>query len=293
MQKLTAIVGERSCCRPRKLWITIVRIVMLVVLLARFPAGSQGACGAIFESSAVVPLQPPESPPELTPVSDEAREMIRDLCLAVMPEQFEESDDWGKRTKVQSGLHIRMDGLNIRTHRNWKQVNHGTWKKVVVHLVDPKTTFQISVFDLPTEPDQPPRRLITAAARIRVVGEIQQWSYGVRLIGVSAEALADVSFRTEVAVQHSLQKTDDGLKLRLTPTVSASRVQMDGFRLKRFSRMQGAAVREFGEVFEPMLRGAIRRENKSLDASINKQIAKEADRLEVPFDVFSGLFSSE
>jgi len=211
----------------------------------------------------------------------------------VMPEQFEESDDWGKRTKVQSGLHIRMDGLNIRTHRNWKQVNHGTWKKVVVHLVDPKTTFQISVFDLPTEPGQPPRRLITAAARIHVVGEIQQWSYGVRLIGVSAEALADVSFRTEVVVQHSLQNTDDGLKLRLTPTVSASQVQMDGFRLKRFSRMQGAAVREFGEVFEPMLRGAIRRENKSLDASINKQIAKEADRLEVPFDVFSGLFSSE
>jgi hypothetical protein len=226
----------------------------------------------------------------LTPVSTDTVKMIRDLCLAVMPEQFEELDNWNDQTRIQSGLHVRMDGLNIRTHRQWKNVNHGQWRKAVVRLVDPQTTFQISVFDMPTGPNEPAKRLITAAARLRVVVSIQQWNYGVRVLSISADAIADVSFRTEYVLDHSIVATDDGLRLKLSPTVSGSKVQLDGFSLRRVGQLKGPAAREYGELFEPLLRRRLHGENETLDRTINEQLEKETEKLQVPLDFFADLF---
>jgi hypothetical protein len=235
----------------------------------------------------------PVASSELKPLSSRAIDNIRKLCLGVLPEQIEETDDWGGETRIQSGLKVRMDGLQVRTNRRWKSVNHGMWKRVVVKLVDPDTTFRLSVFQVDEEPDQPPRRLITAAARVRVTGQVQQWNYGVMLWSVTAEALADVSFQTEFVVDQTVQQTDKGISLRLVPEVRNSKVQLDGFSLRRVSHLKGSAIRGVGDMFEPLLVRRLRRENKSLDQTINDQLKKEADRLEMSLNPFSGLFGSE
>jgi hypothetical protein len=106
----------------------------------------------------------------------EAIEFIRTVALLLIPHEFADDDDWGNKTRVQSGLNMRFDDGLLKTSRRWKHINHGDWRQASGMLVNPDETFRLQAAGLP-DPDQGTQRyVIDVAARLRVTGRQQQWS---------------------------------------------------------------------------------------------------------------------
>lgn len=215
----------------------------------------------------------------------EATDFIRGIALLLIPQEFEDDDGWGDEKKIQSGLNIRFSDGRLETNRRWKHVNHGNWLQASGKLVDPEERFQLNAARLP-EPEKGTQRYdVEVSARLRVTGRQQQWSYGVMLWSISAEAVADVTLHLVMDVKSEVVQTDEGTRLRFIPEVSSAEAQLTHFSLRRISHLKGKAVQEFGDVFEGLIRKRVGRENRNLATRINTALEKKRERLEIPFDI--------
>ena len=223
-----------------------------------------------------------------TPLSAQATEFLRGMALVMLPDTYTDDDDWGKEKRIQSGLNIERDGLKIHTSRRWKNVNHGTWQRVDAKLIDPEKHFQLSVSLLPREEQSVPRYRIRSSMRLNATGRQQGWSLGAKLYSVSAETWADVSVVVDVQFRTQLTKTDDGKnKLRVLPHVERTRVRLEDFSLRRISHAKGSAVREYGNIWEGILRRAVRKKGDKLASKLNRKVEKKPERFEVPAGILA------
>ena len=216
------------------------------------------------------------------PLPPRANDFIKAMMISLLPPTYVDDDDWGGEKKIQSGLNVRMDGLKVKTSRRWKNVNHGTWKRIDATLIDPNQHCKLQISTLPQAENGGPRYRIRASLRIRVVGRQQQWNRGVKLVSVSADAFADVSVSADFEINSQLIKDKDGRRLRVMPVVEAAAVHVDGFHLNKLSRAKGSAVSEFGKIFESLVHRAVSRKNAKLVGKINGKITKKPERFEIP-----------
>ena len=84
-------------------------------------------------------------------ISPETTEFLRATILLLVPRSIVDEDGWGQTKRVQSGLNVRLDGLQLRTSRRWKDVKHGKWNRVKVTLPDPAERFDLSVAVIPQD----------------------------------------------------------------------------------------------------------------------------------------------
>ena len=222
-----------------------------------------------------------------TPLTPEATQFLRGMALVLLPETYSDDDDWGKEKRIQSGLNIERDGLKIHTSRRWKNVNHGTWRRVDAKLIDPEERFKLAVSLLPREEQSVPRYRIRTSMRLNTTGRQQGWSLGAKLYSISAEAWADVSVEVDVRFRSEVTKTDDGSKLRVLPYVERSRVRLEGFSLRRISHAKGSAVRGYGDALEGLIRRAVRKKGDKLAAKVNSKVQKKPERFEVPAGILA------
>lgn len=290
-------------------WFLQVRLTSrLACLAAAFlaflaPFAVREACGQSFpvappppipEGAAVESKLETAQPavPELTPdpsveqpVPPEVQTFIRELVLVLLPPKFDDEDGWGDEKRIQSGLDIDFDDGKIKTHRRWKSVNHGSWIRASGSLVEPEKTMTLRIFRrmgaVPTEQIY----RIQLLARANVSGTQQQWNHGVMFWSVSADAEADIQIDVNLRVRTDVvAKEGGGSSLQIQPEVTHAVMRLNGFALKRFSHVRGGMAREFGEAFEGIVRMAVDRQNKKLPKQINKALAKQKDKLQIPVD---------
>ena len=217
----------------------------------------------------------------------DALQFIRGIVLLLLPEKFDDDDGWGDETRIQSGVNLRFEDGQLRTSRRWKHVNHGSWLQASGELVEPETTFQLAAVRLPDPDEDTQRYEIRVSTRLSVTARQQQWSYGLMLWSVSADAAADVSVRVVLDVKSEIVKTEKGTRLRFLPTVMDAAANLDSFDLRRVSHARGDVVQEFGTAFEKLAKAAVNRQNRDLAEKINKSLQKKPERLEIPFDLGS------
>lgn len=263
------------------------RISMLLLILITLQGSESASQDLTPPDPATVEALPAVSPsPDLKrrELPDEALQLIRDIAVLLLPSKFEDEDGWGEEKRIQSGLDVDFEDGRLKTRRRWKNVNHGSWLQGSGELVEPETTFTVTGAMLPDPADRTHRYEIRVSARLRVTGRQQQWNYGVMLWSLSADAVADVSLLLIVDVKSEVVSTDQGTRLRFEPNVAHAAASLDRFSLRRISHAKGAAVHEFGEFLEQLIRLRVRSENKDLASRINKSIRKNPDRLEVPLN---------
>jgi hypothetical protein len=236
-----------------------------------------------------LPWQPPNR--ERKELPQEGQQFIRSIALLLIPTEFDDEDGWGDEKRIQSGLNVDFEDGRLETSRRWTNVNHGIWLRGSGELVDPEKFFKVKVTQLPDPQDGTKRYDIVVSARLNVTGQQQQWNLGVMLWSISADAMADLTFRTTVDTTAGIVATDKGSMLRFQPTVKTASVHLDHFRLNRVSHVKGTIARQYGEVVEELIELRIKKENKSLAAKINKAIAKKHDDLQIPVD-FGGWFNT-
>lgn len=218
-------------------------------------------------------------------LSPDANNFMRGIALLLIPSEFDDDDGWGDKTRIQSGLDLRFDDGQLRTNRRWKHVNHGNWRRASGKLVDPAERFLFHAAQLP-DPERGTKRYeVNVSARIRATGQQQQWSHGVMLWSVSAEAVADVDLHVVLDAKSQVLQTDQGTRLRCLPKVTEAQVLLTDYSLRRISRLKGKPVQEFGDLFEKLVRRRVSRENDKLATRINAALQKKPDRLEIPYDI--------
>jgi hypothetical protein len=236
-----------------------------------------------------LPWQPPNR--ERKELPPDGQQFIRGVVLLVLPTEFDDEDGWGDEKKIQSGLNVDFDDGRLETSRRWKNVNHGTWLRGSGKLVDPEKFFKLKVTQLPDPHEGTKRYDIVVSARLNVTGQQQQWNLGVMLWSISADAIADLTFRATVDATAGIVLTENGSMLRFQPIVKTASVHLDQFQLNRVSHVKGTIARQYGEVVEELIELRIKKENKSLAAKINKSLAKKQDDLQLPVG-FGGWFNA-
>jgi hypothetical protein len=216
------------------------------------------------------------------PVPQQGIDFIRGIILLLIPRTFDDSDDWGRETRVQSGLDIDFDDGRIRTNRRWKTVNHGSWLQGSGELLTPEDTLKLYATQLSTTDSNSKRYRIQTSAKLRMTGRQQQWNYGMRLWSISVDAIADVRLDAELEVGSQIVSSDTGPRLRFLPKITRAKAHLDDFSLRRISHSKGTVIREMGDWLKELIDLRIRKENRDLADRINQALQRKPERLEIP-----------
>jgi hypothetical protein len=207
------------------------------------------------------------------------RSLLKSIIVEVLPAEFEETKKWGGTKRVWDGLHMRMDGLQLRTKRRWKEVNHGTWKKHKVTLVDPDQFLRAKVSNIQRESLGKLSFDLLLAARMDVYGRLQEWQRGVRLFSISADATADVEIDTHFTVETKLDGSKIPLGVIIKPRVETAEVRLLDFDLHRISKADGPVVDELGDSLKRNVRKELAKDGDKIVQKINRQLEKKEDDL--------------
>jgi hypothetical protein len=224
----------------------------------------------------------PDAPAEAIE-EDAAARLITTLVREFLPQQYENVRDWGGTKRVLDGWHIHRDGLQIKTKRRWKQANHGTWKMYRASLLNPDEHFHLTVGNI--------RRLESGSvafdlyvdAWLSVMGRWSEWNRDVQLFSFSAEGVARVRLAMECEAAMRLDPTKLPPDLVLTPKVHAAELRLAEFRLDRISKVDGSLAEEIGRGIRDALAEKLADDGPKLAEKLNRQIAKNQDKLRLSF----------
>ncbi|MCA9266016.1 MAG: hypothetical protein KDA60_19280 [Planctomycetales bacterium] len=208
--------------------------------------------------------------------------LLMHILLENIPHDYDNTKKWGGTREVWSGVNVRLDDWQIKTKRRKKEVNHGTWKRYQIELVDPAKNVHLRVANVREDPET--RKVafdMRLAAKLDVYGRVQEWNRGVRLISLSADATADVELEMTCLMATWLDITHIPPDLVLAPEIQQARLQLKDFKLHRLSKADGPVVHELSHSVEKILRKNLAEKNDKLAAKMNRQIDKHADDLRI------------
>lgn len=213
--------------------------------------------------------------------SAEFQKWICDLVRAHMPHQYEKKKNWGHTARTLDGLSIKLEDGRLKTHRKYKQAKDGKWQMYRVELVDPEDKFDVRVANLRELPDGRVGMSITAVASLKAHGRQALWEHGIQIFSISAEADSRVRLTSEAAIATRLDPTRFPPDVYLLPEVTAAKLEILEFKLRRISDLDGPVVRSLSHAVRKELEAKLAEDNARLVASLNKQIDKQEKKLKL------------
>jgi hypothetical protein len=205
--------------------------------------------------------------------------LVTRIVLDNLPHEIVDDKNWGKTKQVWDGVRMEWEGNRLATKRRWKTVNHGTWKRYEIRLIDPEQRFQVQVDNVRSLENGRVGFDAQVDAALDVFGRLSQWERGVQLISLSAEATAVIRLRIECSVAMKLDPSRLPPDVRFEPLVTSADLQLVRFRLHRISQASGPLVREFGSAVQDFVESKIADRRQQIVKRINRQIEKQQDHL--------------
>ena len=216
------------------------------------------------------------------PIGESLQHYITKLVLEEVPREYENTKKWGGTKRVVSGLDWEREGVKIETHRRWKDVNHGSWSRYKINLVDPEKTFEVRLENLCDRGDNVAAFDLVGVAKVSCTARISEWRRGVQVISLSGDADAKVRLVTHVEMKMSLAPGTFPPDILLSPRVTSADLQLQAFELQRLGVADGPMVKQLGEVVEEGLQNYLAENREKLAEKMNKQLDKKRDKLKVP-----------
>jgi hypothetical protein len=229
---------------------------------------------------AVATLPPAEG--STIPISESLQHYITRLVLDEVPREYENTKKWGKTRRVMTGLDWEQDGLKIETRRRWKDVNHGTWSRYKLRLIDPDNTFEVRLENLRDLGDNTAGFDLIGVAKLACTGRISQWKRGVQLISLSGDADAKVRLVASVELKMAVDPKTFPPDILLAPRVTSADLQLQQFELQRLGLANGPVVEQLGELVEEGLQDYLAENRVKLAEKMNKQLDKKREKLRIP-----------
>lgn len=255
------------------------RLIVIAVAWTSFPIGALDAWST--RGWAAEPTS--QATMELSSVqAQQAMQWLADVGRRYIPPTFSGDDDWGNRKRLWSGVHIKRDGWELRTHRKYREVRHGRWVKYDLTLPG---DFQaqpnpIQVTSVEPAEDARWRLATTVTAPLSFEIRIERWNLGVQWYSISVQGDMRVRLDCVSTVGLAADYREVPPALELQPKIESARMVLEHFEVERISKVGGDVAEETGEVIEKILREKwLDRENERLSTRLNEAIEKRRDRL--------------
>lgn len=205
-----------------------------------------------------------------------------------IPDKYVQEKDWGKTDRRWDGLHVKRRGtFDWTTKRRWKDVNHGTWKRYEVSQISPEENLTMRIENVHDAGQGKVGFGIRLTSRLHVMGRLAKWNKGVQLYNISADADAYVELAMQCTIGIRLDIAKFPPDVLLTPNVSQADVDVKEFQLHQLSKLRGPLVKELSGSVRRALLEKIDEKRERLPSKINRQIAKNQDKLRLSLADFA------
>jgi hypothetical protein len=224
--------------------------------------------------------QAEESYPELSAA-------IRWLALQHLPPRYEDEKGWGKTTEVFDHLSMRFDGGKLKTKRRYRTVNHGTWTRYVIDLVNPEQALSLNIARMQPLPDGGVRCEFELQADVALFGRLSRWRHDWQTISISATADATVRMTTAIDIRLLFNPLKLPPDIYFRPRVQAAHVELVHFRLQRVSQLDGPLVKELGKGLRKELERRLDDYDQQLVEKMNRALEKQQDKFQLSMQDWS------
>ncbi len=211
--------------------------------------------------------------------SQELIAWLKNIIQDNLPETYQDNRQWNKQREVFNGVHIKLDGLNLETHRNRKLVNAGTWTRYEISFVEPEKNLQIDFKRLDAIDSDTVAFETVVVAPLDIYGQMAEWARDIKLISLSAhaDAVVRLTLSGQVKFQLNMLKLPPDVSVR--PVVDQAQVELLSYRVRRISKIDGDAAKVLGKGMRGVIDDKIEDVNKTLVAKINRQIEKRKEKM--------------
>ncbi len=271
------------------LCITIFMMVSLVLL------GTSDCIAQVPEIVAGNAPAPTSPSGPLAISSEQARESVQwlvDLAARQLPPSYEGDDNWGDTKRVWAGVSMKREGLELKTHRRFKEVRHARWVKYKLSLPPELSAAVAGVSDAGAQSNLVTvhRVVQTPEHRWQVTGSVvsplnfdcrvERWNLGFQWYSVHVAGHLRVRMDFTVSLAMNADYSEIPPAVVIDPKVEVATLYLEHFEVDRISKLGGDVAEELGDVLEKIIRETwLDRENARLADRINQSIAKKRDKL--------------
>ena len=223
---------------------------------------------------------------------------LADLAIKKMPRTFDGDKDWGKTKKVWSGVKIHREGIQLKTHRRFKERKHGHWIKyeltlppkadqgarsgviATVHRVMRDGDLQTS--EQAGGPRSDTHWRIESSVETPMIfnARVERWNLGVQWYSISVEGRLRVRLDSTSTLTSYADYAEVPPALVVDPKIQKAQLLLKEFEVNRVSKIGGDVAEEWGELMEKIVRDIfLKRQNEKLVAQLNHSIDQNRDDL--------------
>lgn len=242
-----------------------------------------------IEPLSLDPLLPSDSPKASTTVpaiavnssigSPEMKDWLKKLIQQNLPPSYEDNRKWNKQKEVFSGVHVKLDGLKLETHRNRKLVNAGTWTRYEITFVEPEKNLQVDFTRLEVINNDTIAFETIIITPLDIEGQLAEWARDVKLFSITAHADAKAKLILAGKVKFRLNVLKLPPDVTIVPKIDHASVDLLEYRLRKLSRIDGDAAKLLGKGMRGAIDDKIDDVNETLAAKINRQLEKRKEKL--------------
>lgn len=216
------------------------------------------------------------------------QEMMQQIVRDNVPDKYVDDKDWGKTDKRWDGLQVKRKGfLRLSTKRKWKEVNDGTWKRYEIKQINPQKNLTMRIENVHDAGSGKVAFDVLLKSKLEVFGRVAKWTKGVKVYSVSADAVADAVLRIHSEISMKMEFKKFPPDVLLVPVVTQADLDVPNFRLNRISRADGPLVKALGKSVHKLLLDKIEDKRDRLPEKINRQIAKNQDKMRLSLSEFA------
>ncbi len=203
-------------------------------------------------------------------------------AMQEVPAVYQGDKDWGDTKRIWAGVRAKFDGLKLKTHRRFKEVNHGRWIRYEIKLPDVNTphaaTTTIQSAKL-TDDDRWQIGSITEST-MHFMAKVEHWNFGIKLYSVTVTGHLRVQLQLTSTIGLYLDYTEVPPAVVAEPIVEGAKLTLASFEIDRVSKIGGDAAEAWGEVMqEVIVERFIESQNDRIVAKLNQAIEKKRDKL--------------
>lgn len=215
----------------------------------------------------------------LSEAPDGLGQLATSIVMENLPKTYEDNKRWGRQKEVYRGIKLRREGWKLETKRRRKRVNHGSWERYELKQIDPQKNVSVRFSQVETNEDGSVSFHLKFVSRVNAYARFSEWNRGVRLLSISLDADADVILDLDCTLDVDFVATRFPPDVILKPKVDDASLNVRRFRVNRVSHFDGPVARELGDSLKKMVVKKVNEKRPKLVAKINRQIAKNEDKL--------------
>ena len=211
-------------------------------------------------------------------------ETLRAVLLTAIPDKYEDRKHWGKTTKVFDGFKVRQHGIDVQVSKRTKLVNHGSWYRYQIQLLDPQRNLQLVINHFES---RGPGRFsfeLHVTAKMRCVARFEQWVLGVKGLNfpVVSDAVVQMHAQCELAMRTERHEKSFLPDVILAPSLQRVRLNLRDIDTHRVGEIRGDLAEELGNGSRRFIEDLLQKQEPKVVKKANTAIVKKREALRIP-----------